>query len=203
VIHDPGHALVESVAAAVLVAGGAIALLLAGRARLAGGSVALLSEPPAAVGPAGGLAVSAVLAAALSLGAAVIHFAAAPVHVEELGPLGLGFVAAGAFQAAWALASLIEPARGVVFLGMAGNLTILVAWAWSRSVGLPGMPVEPITAPDAVTSLFEGLLVILLATRSRLRPTGPVAIIALVPAVGLVFLGTILALSSPALGHGH
>ena len=204
-IHDPGHALVESIAAAVLVAGGAIALLLAGRARLAGGSVTLLSEPPVSHAPSGSAVHSplAGVVATLSLAAAVIHFAAAPSHVEELGLLGLGFVVAGAFQSAWALAWLIEPSRGVLTLGVAGNLAILAAWGWSRTVGLPGLPVEVVAAPDAAASLFEAAIVGLLLTRSRFRPVGSAAMIAIVPAVGIVFLVTVLALSSPALGHGH
>ncbi len=204
-IHDPGHALVESIAAAVLVAGGVFVLLLARRARLAGGSVTLLSEPSvshAATGVAAHSPLAGVVAT-LSLAAAVIHVAAAPAHLEELGLLGLGFVVAGTFQAAWALAWLIEPNRAVVNLGMAANLAILAAWAWSRSAGLPGLPVEGIAAPDAAASVFEAAIVGLLLARSRFRPAGPTAMIAIVPAIGIVFLITTLVLSSPALGHGH
>jgi hypothetical protein len=197
--------MVESIAAAVLVAGGAIALVLAGRARLAGGSVALLSEPPVSHSSsrAAVYAPLAGIVATLSLAAAVIHFAAAPAHLEDLGLLGLGFVVAGTFQSAWALAWLIEPTRAVVGLGLAGNLAIVAAWTWSRSVGLPGLPAEGIAGPDAAATLFEAAIVAFLVARSRVRPAGPAAMIVVVPAVGIVFLITTLALSSPALGHGH
>jgi hypothetical protein len=204
VIHDPGHAFVESVAAAILVAGGVLALFLAGRARLAGGSVTLLSEPPVSVaGKATTASPMAIVVGSLSVAAAVIHFAAAPAHLEELGPLGLGFVVAGTFQAAWALAWLIEPARGIAAAGLAGNVAILAVWAWSRSAGLPGLPAEPIAAPDAAAGLFEAALVGLLVARSRFRRPAPWATVAVVPAVGIVFLVTVLALSSPSIGHAH
>src|SRR5688500_16799750 len=132
VTHDAGHVLLEAAAAAILVVGGAACLILAWHARHLGGSVTLLPEPPDSVARA-----VRVLAAVLSLGAAVIHFAATPAHLEELGLAGLGFVAAGTFQAAWTLAWLIEASPVVGRIGIAGNLGIVAIWGWSRTIGLP------------------------------------------------------------------
>jgi len=211
VTHDPGHELLEAAAAAILVVGGVILLVLAWHAGRQGGSVTLLPEPPESVARA-----FRALAAALSVGAAAIHFAAAPIHLEELGPIGLGFVVAGTFQAAWALAWLIEGSRGVVRLGVVGNLAVLGAWAWSRTIGLPVGPLagtpEPIAAPDTAATVFQAILVVLLLAHARgvegwvvrrVRDAGSAATMALVPAVGLVFVATTLAVTVLANGHGH
>jgi len=198
--------------AAVLVGGGGLLVVLSLLARREPRPAAARS----AVIGAGQLApVLTMLAGSLALAAGLIHLAAAPAHVEELGPLGWGFVGAAIFQGAWALSYAIQPSRGIALVGMAGTVAILGAWAWTRIVGLPvgpfaGAP-EPIGVPDGAATAFELLLVVLLAARltgaeARLRaalwraPSLPA--IAAVPAIGMVFLATTLAVSL-ALGHGH
>jgi hypothetical protein len=210
VTHDAGHALLEAAAAAILVVGGAACFILAWRARHPGGSVTLLPEPPDSVARA-----VRVLAAVLSLGAAVIHFAATPVHLEELGIAGLGFVAAGTFQAAWTLAWLIEASRVVGRIGIAGNLGIMAIWGWSRTIGLPVGAVtipEPIGAPDAAATVFQVLLIGLVLSRThgvamrlpaRVPDASAAATTVLIPAIGLVFLATTLAVTVLADGRGH
>lgn len=156
-----------------------------------------------------------VVAVALSIAAAAIHLAAAPMHVEELGPLGWGFVLAAAFQAAWPLTYAVHQTRFVLSLGLAVNVAILGAWAWSRSFGLPvgplaGMP-EPIAIPDLISVIFELLLVALMLARSRRlerwivtapRSTPSVAAVGSVVALGMIALTTVLAVSL-AMGHEH
>jgi len=215
--HDPWHELVLVTAAAVLLGGGAVFLALAWRRRPATGLPS--AAPPATVATAPRRDATrpvTLLAAVLSVGAALIHLAAAPSHLEELGALGWGFVAAGAFQASWAIGYVVGPSRRTAIVGIAGNAAILGAWAWSRTVGLPIGPVagvpEAVGVPDGAASLFQAVLVGLLTVRltaidlrgSRLGRLAPDAasttVVALVPAIGVVFLATTLAVSV-ALGH--
>jgi len=209
-MHDAGHALAEAIAAAILVGGGGIFLILAWRARSAGGSDSLLPEPPDSL-PRAVRAMTAVL----STGAAVIHFGAVPGHLDEAWWRGLGLLLAGTFQAAWALGWLIEGSPSVVRLGILGNLVIVAVWLVSRTAGLPlgdlaGRP-EPILAADAAATLFELGLVALLTARgrgldrrlaARDRGAGSLATITVVPAIGMALVVTTLALASLA-GHGH
>jgi predicted branched-subunit amino acid permease len=159
---------------------------------------------------------------ALSLGAAAIHLAAGPSHVEELGDLGLGFYWAALFQAAWAAAYAARSgtprsSRSLAWIGIAGSLAISSAWVWSRTLGLPVGPEawrpEAIGIPDAVATTFQVLLAGWLAwelafvTRSstparRLR-SGSAAMVAGVPIIGIVFLATTLAVAGVAAGHDH
>jgi hypothetical protein len=214
--HGAGHELLHLAAATVLAVGGGIHVVLAWTAR---------SRRPPAPSTASGIGQASdsiavavagtVLLATLSLAAAVIHLAATPAHVAELGLLGWGFVAVAAFQAAWALAFAIDPSRFVALAGIAGNLAVLAAWAWSRTVGLPvgpeaGMP-EPVGAPDGIAATLELLLVAWLVIglaglpqllARRVRDVRSLATIAVVPAVGLVFLATTLAVAL-ALADDH
>ena len=130
-----------------------------------------------------------VVAAALSIGAGVIHFALGPEHVVELGPLGYGFYVSGALQVGWAailaLALLMprgrdaKPAfRKLVQAGIAINVAILAAWAISRVVGLPAGETpwtpEAIGRPDAIGGILEGVLTLGLLGSLRNWTIGPV-----------------------------
>ena len=158
----------------------------------------------------------AILVGSLSLGAAAIHLAAAPDHLVELGALGWGFVLAGVFQGTWALAYGLRQRRWLAAAGMAGNAAIALAWLWTRTVGLPVGPLaghaEPIGTPDAAATLFQLLIVALLAARlaghdlrllHRMRDARSVLTIALVPTLGVIFLATTLAVSVAAAGEGR
>ena len=91
---------------------------------------------------------------AASLGAAAIHFALGPHHVEELGALGLGFYLAAIIQVIIPAALLVarhragRAFRSIVLAGVGVNVVILAAWAVSRVVGLPAGP-EP-WIPEAI-----------------------------------------------------
>jgi hypothetical protein len=102
--------------------------------------------------------------AALSLGAAAIHFAVIPDHLEEWWAFGLFFAVLGWFQAVWPIAYLDRPSPRRAWLAVAANLATVVLWAWSRTAGLPigpepGMP-EAIGAADVVSTLLEVTLVV-------------------------------------------
>ena len=212
--HDP----VEHLAALILLVGGAIFIAVGLRARSGRrGSGAL-----AAARPAGGSAARrsfAVNLAGLSAGAAVIHLVAAPAHYAEIGDLASGFVLAAAFQALWIRWLLAGPSHRTIAIGIAGNLAIVAAWVWSRTVGLPigelaGMP-EPIGFPDGASVAFELLLVgglVIASLVDRLAPGRSVvrranlaaaASIAIVPVLGLVLVLTSLATVAIASGHDH
>src|SRR3982751_3103984 len=122
-------------AAFVLTLGGAIMIARGWRDRSSVGSMAAERHSlPTEVVVARFLSL---LLIALSLGAAAIHLAAAPEHLEELGLLGIGFPLAATLQAAWAAAWWIRPTNGNASLGIALHGAIALAWAWSRGVGLP------------------------------------------------------------------
>lgn len=157
------------------------------------------------------------LVASLSIGAGAIHLAAATSHAELLGDLALGFYWAALFQVAFALAFLAHPgSRQLARVGVAVNLAIIGAWAWSRTIGLPMIPGGPesVGVADATTVVFQIVLVALLAARlvrldSSLvkgRPAaslGTVARSVLVVGIGFVALSTTIAVMDGLNGHGN
>ena len=101
--------------------------------------------------------------AALSAGAAAIHFAVAKMHFDEYTLFGVFFVLSGIAQLGWAVLVLIRPRRSLLSLGVVGNLAIAALWAVDRIWGLPLGPTpwkpDPVGFGDSVTSGFEVLLV--------------------------------------------
>jgi hypothetical protein len=208
--HGPAHDLLMNAAAALLLGGGGFFIALSIRARRNG---AVVDDPPVEPTEVGALVT--MLAAALAVAGGAVHLAAAPSHIDELGAPGWGFVGATVFQASWALAWAISPTRPVAAWGIAGSLAIAVSWLWSRTMGLPFGPAagaaEAVGFPDAAATLFEVLLVLLLAARvtdaeKRLRaavpPVRSLPVIAAVPALGLLVVATSIAVTL-ALGHTH
>jgi len=207
------HDVVHLAAALVLTVGGAVVLWRGWRDRGSTGWTA-----PERRGPPSEVVVARLLSLlvfALSLGAAAIHFVAAPEHLEELGLLGMGFPLAATLQAMWAGAWWLRPTNRVAVLGLALNGGIALAWAWSRIVGLPTGDApwqpEPPGTPDVASAIFEVLIVALLIARltardvaiaRRARSLGTMATVAIVPSVGVVFLATLIAINVAASGHG-
>ncbi|HVL53235.1 MAG TPA: hypothetical protein VM344_03150 [Vitreimonas sp.] len=215
-MHGVWHDALHLAAAAVLVGGGGfLSALSLGLRRNGARAPGSGRRPPADSPPAAADTSVVLVAAALSLGAAAVHLAAAPAHITELGAFGWAFVGVAAYQLSWALAWAIQRSPAVAWLGILGNLAVLAAWLWSRSVGLPvgpfaGSP-EPVAFPDGAAAALELLLVGILAARlagagdrltRRLGDLRSLAGVAVVPAVGLVFLTTTLAVTL-ALGHRH
>jgi hypothetical protein len=109
------------------------------------------------------------LVAALSVGAGVIHQAVVEDHIRQYWLFGLLFAGAAVVQIGWAIAYLVRPIRALAAFGLVVNAGIVIVWAWSRSVGLPigpnaGRP-DAIGFVDAVATLFEVAIVLLLAAR--------------------------------------
>jgi hypothetical protein len=216
------HDAVEQLAALILVIGGGIFIALSFRARpIPRGSSALRFRPRRSAGTtadAGSAAVRrslTVIMAGLSGGAAVIHVVAAPGHYAEIGDLASGFLVAAAFQGAWIRWCLAGPSPRAAAIGIAGNLAIVAAWAWTRTIGLPigelaGSP-EPVGYPDLASVVFElllvsGLVIRLLeldVTLARRAAVPAIASVAIVPVIGLVLILTSLATVAIASGLGH
>jgi hypothetical protein len=204
------HALIESMAALVLTVGGAAIVARAWLDRVRGAVVRI--EPTAAGDPAGVARRSAdALGALLSTAAAVIHLAAAPVHVEALGDVGLGFYWAALLQGGFALAWLLSGRSArLVVIGLGVNAALICVWLWSRTVGIggPGGP-EPIGLADGAAVLIEAVLIAVLAsTLGTRRP--PARLTARVPAAaaavaigGVAVLATAIALVDIGGGHDH
>ncbi|HEV7810746.1 MAG TPA: hypothetical protein VGO64_09105 [Candidatus Limnocylindrales bacterium] len=233
---DLGHAshdTIETIAAAVVVIGGAIFTAIAYRTRPArSGPAASLSPPSSSRTPAGRAARSlprgatdadlsdtsrsvGLMMAGLSAGAAAIHLAAAPPHYAELGDLGAGFLASAAFQAWWAVRALGTPSRRLIDLGILVNVAIILTWAWTRTVGLPigefAGRAEPVGLPDGASIGFElGLVGLLVVRRLGLDAgLGPrslgrtLASVAVVPVLGLVIVLTSLSAVAIVDGLDH
>ena len=209
------HATVEAAAAVVLSLGGAAIAVrawldrrstAAPRARVTSAA----RSPGAAVRRAGRY-----LAAVMSAGAAAIHLAAGPEHVESLGDVGLLFYWAALFQAGLAVALLTNRlAPNVVRIGVLGNLALVVAWAWSRTEGLPFVPGGPeaVGVADGITVLLEmGIAAILAGWAQRLdtwiltlAPPADVRTAAtsgLIAVVGVALLATTIAVADASGGH--
>jgi hypothetical protein len=112
----------------------------------------------------------ALIAAGLSLLAAVVHAGLAPHHLAESVPLGIAFALAAAGQTACTIAFTTRGiSRPVAVAGIALNVAILICWATSRTVGLPvaehpWVP-EPVAALDVLTALVEVGICLLLIKR--------------------------------------
>ena len=116
------------------------------------------SGVPATARPyfAGGLA-------ALSVGAAAIHFAVTFEHFNEYLVYGVFFLVIGWAQMIWAAVAVWRLPRWWLWLGIAGNAAVLAVYLASRTTGLPfgpdkGHP-EPFGALDVVSALLELALI--------------------------------------------
>jgi hypothetical protein len=128
-------------------------------------------EAPANTAPGLGRTLSLQLAA-LSIGAAIIHFAVIAQHWDEWWLAAIFFIAVALFQLAWAMLVLLRPSMLVDLSGAVINALVVVTWVVSRTSGVPvgpeaGEP-EPVGFPDVLATAYELLLVVLvLALVSR------------------------------------
>jgi hypothetical protein len=120
-------------------------------------------------GPAG-MAISVptallVVLAALSVGAATIHFAVIAQHLDEWWLTGTFFVVVALFQLAWGLLVLLRPFALVLLSGAVVNALVVATWIVSRTTGVPVGPeageAESVGFPDALATGFEAVLVVL------------------------------------------
>jgi hypothetical protein len=101
--------------------------------------------------------------AALSVGAAAIHFAATFEHFNEYLLYGVFFLIISWAQAIWAPVVLWWPSKLWLWLGIAGNAFIVVVYFASRLTGLPFGPdkghTESFGALDLVSVILEVALI--------------------------------------------
>ncbi len=216
------HELLETTAALILSIGGGLILVRAFLARHNGPaapSEAVSASRSETFHRSSRLAIvrraERILAAGLCLAAGFIHLAAGPSHLEELGLLGLGFYGAAIFQ--MILAIVIVNRSGVpavAWLGIAGNVALIGAWAWSRSVGLPGNGGGPegMGLADLTTVVLEASLISVLGLRLARLDTrllagrsaaslGSVATAGLVAVLGVIALSATIAVSDVMGAH--
>ncbi|MGH3204587.1 MAG: hypothetical protein ACRDP5_21440 [Streptosporangiaceae bacterium] len=127
-------------------------------------STPVLADPdvrtkPATVRPylLGGLA-------ALSVGAAAIHFAVIFEHFAEYTLYGVFFLVISWSQVIWPAILLWRPSRLWLWLGIAGNAIVIAVYVASRTVGLPFGPdlhnAESVGALDVVSCVLEFVLIV-------------------------------------------
>ena len=102
--------------------------------------------------------------AALSAGAAAIHFAEISAHFQEYRVFGTFFLAVAWFQAASSVAIATRSERRLLIPIVVVNAIVILIWAWSRTAGLPigpeaGEP-EAIGAADLLATVLEALIVV-------------------------------------------
>jgi hypothetical protein len=112
-----------------------------------------------------------VLACAISAG---IHGALVPAHLDESAGAGLGFAAAAALLAAFAVALTLRPASVLALIGVAAVFTgLLAGYALATTTGLPVLHPhpEPVDGLALATKAIEAIG--LLAALHALQPKGP------------------------------
>jgi hypothetical protein len=104
--------------------------------------------------------------AALSIGAAAIHFAVVFEHFAEYTLYGVFFLVISWAQVIWPAVLLWRPSRPSrpwLWLGVAGNAIVIAVYAASRTVGLPFGPdlheAESVGALDVVSCVLEFALI--------------------------------------------
>lgn len=141
--------------------------------------------------------------ALLSAAAGAIHVGFAPAHMEESWVHGAFFVTVGIAQIGWALAAVLRPTRTIVSIA-ALNLSVIVVWVVSRTLGVPFSDAEGTEAvgfADVTASAFElGIVVGVVALLVRWWPVPPPRLQVGSAAVALVAAGMTVAALSPATG---
>lgn len=102
--------------------------------------------------------------AALSAGAAAIHFAVVFEHFAEYTLYGVFFLVISWAQVIWPVVLFWRPSRLWLWLGIVGNAVVIAVYVVSRTVGLPFGPdlhhAESVGALDVVSCVLEfGLIV--------------------------------------------
>jgi len=78
--------------------------------------------------------------------AAGVHGAVGPAHFREKTVIGLFFVVATTAQVVWSLLVVARPGQHLLAAGAVGNAALIVLWAITRTLGLPGL----LPGPEAV-----------------------------------------------------
>src|SRR3712207_991194 len=138
-------------------------------------------------------------AAVFSLLAALIHLWAMPEHFEEWWGYGTFFLVSAVAQGSYGAALLRRPSRPLLLLlGVGGNLSIVVLYLLTRTVGIPffgphAREVEGVGVADLSATAAElALVVALLAVLLRGLPRERVVVLLFVLALVGLFVGHLL-----------
>jgi hypothetical protein len=152
----------------------------------------------------------AYVAALLVLVSSIIHSAQIAPHYEQYWLYGAFFAVAALWQAIWAARVYRDPLnRRLLVAGIAGNVTLIVVWAISRTAGVPigpqGWHPEAAGPVDVLSKLDELGAVVLMALvlarlRERPRPISPLHLRLAAMLAGPLFLYSVLAAAG---GHHH
>lgn len=121
---------------------------------------------------------AALLAAALSVGAATIHTVVVPAHLAE-GPAYAGFfLLLAVCQIATARALVLRPSSRAFTVCAVGNLAVIGLWLVTRTAGLPfvAVAIEPVGVLDLTCSLLE-VGVVACCVALRRSPVGRCALL--------------------------
>ena len=142
-------------------------------------------------------------AAAASAGAGLVHAAAAGAHGGDRSLAALFAVCAIA-QVGWAALAALRPSRPAAVAGLALNGAALVAWALSRTSGLPVIDAlreaEDVGTQDLIAALLAGAAV--LGAGAALVVPRRLALPAVLAALGVTAL-VLPAVPAMAAGHTH
>jgi hypothetical protein len=129
------------------------------------------------------------VAAALSLGAALVHLQVTPSHWDVWWGYGTFFLLIGIGQALYAVAVVRWPTPPVLWFGIAGNLGIVGIYLLSRTNGIPWGPhagrADTVGIGDFLTTAGEFVLVGMLAAALGPRARRWFMTLAAVTGVGL------------------
>ena len=137
-------------------------------------------------------------AAAFSLLAALIHLWVIPEHFEEWWGYGAFFLVSAVAQGAYSAALLRWPRRPLLLLGIGGNVSIIVLYLLTRTVGIPFFgphagEVEGVGVADLFATTSElALVVVLLGVLVRGLPRERVVVVLFVLALVGLFVGHLL-----------
>lgn len=136
-------------------------------------------------------------AAALSLLAALIHLWVTPEHFEEWWGYGAFFLVAALAQALYAPLVVVWPTRIALLLGIGGNLTIVVLYLLTRTVGIPlfgpgAGEVEGVSFIDLCATTSEVGIAVALGALLRETTAERRRMNVLILAVGLVSVGHVV-----------
>jgi manganese oxidase len=147
-------------------------------------------------------------AAAFSLIAALIHLWVIPEHLEEWWGYGAFFLISAVAQGAYSGALLRWPRRPLLLLGIGGNVSIIVLYLLTRTVGIPFFgphagEVEGVGVADLCATTSElALVVALLGVLLRALPCERVVVVLFVMALVGLLVGHLLHLML-SLTPGH
>jgi hypothetical protein len=79
------------------------------------------------------------LAIIATVASGVVHAAAVPHHAEENAVFGVFFFVSALVQFLWCTLAVLSPSRSLLTSGVVVNVALIVLWALTRTVGLPGL----------------------------------------------------------------